>query len=545
MLRALRYYFQIVGTKRPAFIAGLAVLLLVNLYQLVPPILLGIITEALAGEHPDSSYLSSIAVLFGASYAFVSIIRLQTKRFLEGVRIRNDLAIRQESFRTLIHKPEHSGVSDSGAYIQTLNQGLAAVFDFGNILQNEGLQALIYSAGLTALLAYYAWPLAGIIVAYVALFAILARYFNTRLMNLEQEKLLIQSQTSATIVNTIEGNRTLKAYKLSQKIHSRAETKNELLYTLDQEIRKVIYRLWQTFQVANGIFFIIAVWQICRLASGHLISIALTVTLIGYVQSFVSTFANILTLWARLQGSIAGLQRLEAIYHPSKQYCHDSDIRKAVSTWQKLEFSQISFTYPGATRPALADKSAHFTRGVHTLIKGPSGSGKSTFAKIVAGVISPASGRITLDGAAISSDELSLMVSFAMQEVQVFKLSLKENITLCAEVPDEKLETVLRICRLESLVAKMPQGLETVIGNDEWLLSGGELLRLSLARALLLEPLLLILDETTSMIEESLETAILQDIREHFPQITLALISHQTHKREWITHEILVSTGSD
>jgi ABC-type uncharacterized transport system fused permease/ATPase subunit len=84
-----------------------------------------------------------------------------------------------------------------------------------------------------------------------------------------------------------------------------------------------------------------------------------------------------------------------------------------------------------------------------------------------------------------------------------------------------------------------------VIGNDEWLLSGGELLRLSLARALLLEPLLLILDETTSMIEESLETAILQDIREHFPQITLALISHQTHKREWITHEILVSTGSD
>jgi ATP-binding cassette subfamily B protein len=193
----------------------------------------------------------------------------------------------------------------------------------------------------------------------------------------------------------------------------------------------------------------------------------------------------------------------------------------------------------------LTNKSAHFTRGAHTLIKGPSGAGKSTLAKIVAGVINPASGTITLDGAVISSEELSLIVSFAMQEVQVFKLSLKENITLCAEVPEERLNTALRICRLESLVAKMPQGLDTVIGNEEWLLSGGELLRLSLARALLLEPLLLILDETTSMIEESLETAILQDIREHYPQITLALISHQTHKRDWITHEIQVSSGSD
>jgi ABC-type multidrug transport system fused ATPase/permease subunit len=540
MISALRYYFQIIGTKRTAFLTGLVVLLLVNLYQLAPPIFLGMIAQALAAEHPSGGYLLGVAMLFGTSYAAVSIIRLQTKRFLQGVRIRNDLVIRQESFRLLIHRPERSPVADSGAYIQTLNQGLTAVFEFGNILQNEGLQALVISTGLTALLAYYAWPLAGVVVAYLVFFVFLARRFNTRLIGLEQEKLRIQSQTSATIVDTIEGNRTLRAYKLSQKIHSRTEGKNELLYNLDQEIRRVVFTMWQIFQVANGVFFAVAVWQICQLASERFISIALTVTLIGYVQGFVSTLADVLVIWSRLQGSIAGLQRLETIYHPLHKHRHGTDPRAVISTWNKLECTHIWYTYPGAARPVLSDKSVNFVRGAHTLIKGPSGSGKSTLAKIVAGIVTPDSGEIMLDGTPISSDDLSRIVSFAMQEVQVFKLTLRENITLCAEVSEEKLNAVLRICRLESLVAKMPEGLDTTIGDDKWLLSGGELLRLSLSRALLLEPLLLILDETTSMIEESLETAILEDIRQQLPHITLAVISHQSHRRGWIVNEIQI-----
>jgi ATP-binding cassette subfamily B protein len=319
--------------------------------------------------------------------------------------------------------------------------------------------------------------------------------------------------------------------------------KNELLYTLDKEIRKTFYRLWQIFQVANGAFFALAVWQICQLASDRLISIALTITLIGYVQSFVSTAAGILNIWSRLQTSIAGLRRLESIYRPSHQHGWGVDTREVVSSWSRLTFTDITYTYSGVSHPVLLNKSFSFTRGAHTLIKGPSGAGKSTLAKIVAGILSPDSGTITLDGKQISSEELSRIVSFAMQEVQVFKLSLKENITLCADISEEKLAAVLHICRLESLVAKMPEGLDTIIGSDQWLLSGGELLRLSLARALLLEPLLLILDETTSMIEEALETAILEDIRKQFPQITLAMISHQTHTRGWISSEIQI--GSD
>lgn len=255
-------------------------------------------------------------------------------------------------------------------------------------------------------------------------------------------------------------------------------------------------------------FFAIAIWQICQLVSHQLISITLTITLIGYVQSFVVTFTDILGIWSRLQTSIAGLARLESIYNPASLYKASEAVQRSIATWHTLQVTNISFTYPGAQRPVLTNKSCSLTRGAHTLIKGPSGSGKSTLAMILAGIHAPESGTISLDGVIVSADDLSRLVSFAMQEVQMFKLSLKENITLCADVSEEKLDSVLRICRLEPLIAKMPQGLHTIIRNKEWLLSGGELLRLSLARALLLEPSIQILDETTSMIEASLETEI-------------------------------------
>lgn len=538
MLHALRYYLQIVGTKRTSFTIGLTVLLVANLYQLVPPVVIGAIAENLASPEPDHRYLMLLSLLFGGSFTVVSLIRLQTKRYLETIRIKNDLAIRQESFRALIHNPDARQGADSGAYIQTLNQGISALFDFGAIVQNEGMKAIVISFGLTALLTFYAWPLALVSILYITLFYLQASYFKTRLQDLEREKLAVQSQTSASIVNTIEGTRTLRAFKLSQRIHARTETKNEVLYRIDRELQKNAFRLWQIFQCMNGVFFAIAIWQICQLASVGLMSITLTITLIGYVQAFVSTFADILSIWTRLQTSIVGLRRLESIYKPSTKTQSSEVVHGTFATWHTLSLSDITYTYPGAPHPVLSRKNLTLHRGVHTLIKGPSGSGKSTLAKILAGTHAPDSGTITLDGIGLSTDDLSRLVAFAMQEVQIFTLSLKENITLCADVPEDKLDLVTRICRLEPLVAKMPQGIDTIIGGNEWLLSGGELLRVSLARALLLAPSILILDETTSMIEFSLETEILRDLRLHFPDMTLVLISHQDHPREWIGNEI-------
>lgn len=539
MLHALYYYFQVIGAQRKRFIIGLVILFVLRLYQLVPPFLVGAIAESLAKNEPSHGYLRTICLIFGGSFTAVSIIRLQTKRYLDTIRIKNDLEIRQHSFRSLLHRTDGQDSSDSGAYIQTLNQGLLGIFEFGTILQNEGMTAVVLSIGLTALLAFYSGPLAMMSFLYIIFFIAQTIYFRDRIQNLEREKLKVQAQTSATIVNTIEGSRTLRAFKLSQKIQSRTESKNEALYKIDRERQKNGFLLWQIFQSSNGLFLGITVWQICTLASQKAITITLTITLIGYVQAFVSAFIDILAVWSRLQTSIAGLNCLESIYKPTQQTRINNETKISNNTWRILSVNKVSLFYSGAHKAALKDKSCNITRGNHTLIKGASGSGKSTLAKVLAGILSPNSGTVTLDDAPVSADELSHLVSFAMQDVQIFALSLKENITLCTEISQEKLDEVISICRLDSLIEKMPQGIDTILGNNGWLLSGGEMLRLSLARALLREPSILILDETTSMIEPSLEVKILDDIRALYPQMTLILISHQDHPREWISNQIV------
>jgi len=119
-------------------------------------------------------------------------------------------------------------------------------------------------------------------------------------------------------------------------------------------------------------------------------------------------------------------------------------------------------------------------------------------------------------------------------------MSLRDNITLCAEVSEASLQKIVEICRLEDLISRMPEGIDTTVGDAQWLLSGGELLRLSLSRALLLNPQILILDETTSMIEAKLELEILEDIRKTYPHLTLVMISHQNYERAWVKSEIRI-----
>jgi ABC-type multidrug transport system fused ATPase/permease subunit len=540
MLKPLGYYSSILGKDRRKYYISILLLLVVNLHQLIPSYLLGAIVENLSSEVPNSTALSIMAILFGVLYMVASIIRLQTKKFMAGIRTRVNFAIRQESFRSLMYRADSDSEADSGAYVQTLNQGISAFNDLGNILQNEGVKTIVITSAVALLMAYYAWPLAILVFIYVLALYFQAQYFNRKLMSLETQRLQLQSQTSATIVDTIEGKRTLHAFKFSERIRDRAEGKNELLFSIDEEMRHLSFKLWQYFQSANGLFLALAIWQICHMAINKEITILLTVTLVGYIQSFVGSFSEILDTWSRLQASLVGLSRLALIYHPSSAVKTVGTSGRQVAAWETLDLKDIVYQYPNTSRPTIVNLSAQIRQGQHVIIKGPSGSGKTTLAKILVGAIKPQSGVIALDGAMLQTEDLPDFISFAMQEVQLFKMSLRDNITLCAEVPEASLQKIVKICRLEDLISRMPDGIDTTVGDAQWLLSGGELLRLSLSRALLLNPQILILDETTSMIEAKLELEILEDIRKTYPHLTLVMISHQSYERAWVKSEIRV-----
>jgi ATP-binding cassette, subfamily B, bacterial IrtA/YbtP len=195
----------------------------------------------------------------------------------------------------------------------------------------------------------------------------------------------------------------------------------------------------------------------------------------------------------------------------------------------EVRFEGVSFSYDGAHR-VLEDVSLTLAPGTVTALVGPSGSGKSTLATLVPRFHDVEEGRVLLGGVdvrRIATAELYRHVGFVLQEVQLLRMSVADNIRLAR--PDATLDEVQRAARLAQVherLSALPRGYDSVIGEDA-LLSGGEAQRVSIARALLADPPVLVLDEATAFADPESEAAIQAALAELVGGRTLLVIAHR------------------
>lgn len=183
-----------------------------------------------------------------------------------------------------------------------------------------------------------------------------------------------------------------------------------------------------------------------------------------------------------------------------------------------VAFDEVGFTHQTAAAPALADVSFDVERGETVAFVGPSGSGKTTLVKLLVGLYAPQHGSVLYNGkpgTAIDLDELRAQIGFVTQDTQLFSGSIRENLLFVnpAATDAECLE-VLKKAACDSLLARADRGLDTVIGEGGVKVSGGEKQRLSIARALLRRPRLLVFDEATSSLDSLTEEEITDTIRD-------------------------------
>lgn len=190
----------------------------------------------------------------------------------------------------------------------------------------------------------------------------------------------------------------------------------------------------------------------------------------------------------------------------------------AIGPLETLSFEEVSFQHQSATRPALQGISFNVRRGETIAFVGPSGSGKTTLVKLLVGLYRPHTGHIRYNGTRedeIAIDGLRERIGFVTQDAQLFSGSIRENLRFVRpDATDEECMTVLRQASVESLLARAEKGLDTVIGEGGVKVSGGEKQRLSIARALLRRPQLMVFDEATSSLDSLTEEEISQTIRE-------------------------------
>lgn len=222
---------------------------------------------------------------------------------------------------------------------------------------------------------------------------------------------------------------------------------------------------------------------------------------------------NVVNTWRETEASLENFDTILQL-RPEPQPEHPI----AIGPLETLAFENVTFQHQTANRPALRSITFDVARGETIAFVGPSGSGKTTLVKLLVGLYRPHAGHIYYNGARedeIAIDSLRERIGFVTQDSQLFSGSIRENLLFVnPKASDQECMDVLRQAAVESLLARADKGLDTVIGEGGVKVSGGEKQRLSIARALLRKPQLMVFDEATSSLDSLTEEEISQTIRE-------------------------------
>ncbi len=218
------------------------------------------------------------------------------------------------------------------------------------------------------------------------------------------------------------------------------------------------------------------------------------------------------------------------------------DLRDAI----RLE--DVVFRYRNRTEPALRGVSLEIRAGESVGILGPTGSGKSTLLDVILGMLEPESGTITVDGTAMSGcrDAWQRSIGYVAQDVTLLDDSLAANVALGwerHERDDRRIDEALEAAQLDDVVAALPAGVETMVGERGVRLSGGQRQRVALARALYVRPSVLVLDEATSNLDPETEARVVATLNELHGKLTMIIVTHRLSTVRRCDHVVYVEQG--
>jgi ATP-binding cassette subfamily B protein len=363
---------------------------------------------------------------------------------------------------------------------------------------------------------YVHWIIAPIFLATVPLLGLLSSVLSRRIKKVQTE---IVKETTALAGSTTESLRNIELVKslgLGPQEVARLNSTTDRILKL--ELRKVRYLRSLSFVQGTAVnalrttilFVMLYLIFTQRITVGQFFSL--------FIYSFfifgpLQELGNVVNTYRETEASMGRFQQiLQTPVEPKPV----SPV--AVRDLQQLAFDAVTFTHQTASLPALAGVSFTVRRGDTVAFVGPSGSGKTTLVKLLVGLYRPQAGSILYDGHSHDVVDLDLLrerIGFVTQETQLFSGSIRENLLFVRpDATDAQCLAALAAAACDSLLARADRGLDTVIGEGGVKVSGGERQRLSIARALLRQPHLLVFDEATSALDSITEEEISQTIRD-------------------------------
>jgi ATP-binding cassette subfamily B protein len=392
------------------------------------------------------------------------------------------------------------------------------------------LPAFVTSFAICMMLAFYNWILFLILAFFLPLIILTSRPTGKRIREVTKEY-------NRSYDEDYEIDRQNKYLKTVEKTGGKTIWLSNV-YSLLQNTLVIIAGM--VIMVVGGIFVINN-----NLSIGELISFFFGVSILRRYQGNISAAFPIL---------ISGNQSLETLLDVIRvKDRRPYTGQKQISFKGKIEFQEVTFQYTNV--PLIRDVSFAINIGDTVALIGPNGSGKSTVVNLLLGFYRPDSGIVKADG--IPLDELDIVnlrkqIGVVTQKPFQFSGTIRDNITYgFKEIENEQVDQAVKLAMLNDFLTDLPQGLDTIIGEDGVLLSGGQRQKIALARAVLRQPTFLILDEPTSHLDRDAIQNLITSLSRLPNAPTMLLISHDRmivdfckHVFELRNHNILLSSTS-
>jgi ATP-binding cassette, subfamily B, bacterial len=250
---------------------------------------------------------------------------------------------------------------------------------------------------------------------------------------------------------------------------------------------------------------------------------------LSYLRDLYQPIQGISQHLAEIASARVGLERVYSVLNESPHVQDAPNARPLADVQGRLRFEKVGFDYePGS--PVLREVDLELAPGEKVALVGQTGAGKSTLASLALRFYDPTQGRVTLDGHDLREVTLSSLrneITLLLQEPILFRTTVWENIAFGADVPFEKIREAARRAEAEPFILGLPQGYDTVLEEGGQSLSGGQRQRLALARALLRDTKLVVLDEPTSSLDLNTEAAVWSNVMDMFRGKTALLIAHR------------------
>jgi subfamily B ATP-binding cassette protein HlyB/CyaB len=505
----------------------------IQVLGIVPPLIIQNILDGVI-VHQNVSLLHVLIVGLIVSNLFTQLIST-IRAYLANFMVRNmDFAMMSQFFKHTMSLP-------FSFFAKRKTGDILARFEENHTIRGFLTESTVTTAlNLLMIFIYftimflYNVKMTLVLIAFVIPIMALTVIATPKLKNYAREIFAASTDAKAFLMETLGGVETIKGMGSERPVRLKWEKK--YAKALEVQYRAQTFNIGVGFasQVLHAGTTIAILWVGANLVLAHELSIGQLIAFNALMGSVLSPLMGLVGLWSQLNDAGVAMERLgDVLDMEPEQKPEDLPSRVVLPDLQgEVRLDGVYFRYGGnETAYVLENISLDIKPGELVAIVGRSGSGKTTLAKLLVGFYPPTEGRIFVDGydmSAIDKDYYRAQVGYVMQSNLLFSGTIAENIASGDESPDRRrIEEVAKMADAHAFISKMPLGYEQVVGERGVGLSGGQIQRLCIARALYHDPRLLVFDEATSALDTQSESNIIGNMHDILKGRTAVVIAHR------------------